>query len=189
MKKNLFLLTVAAVFFFSSCGSGNKTDKDKKDTVTNADSTKKGDVETESWALYKKYTADFQKAFDEKNVGKKFKINNLIVQFIQEGDDGSRKIDCLAYNPDGDSLTEGQATKPTKYKMNGKDLKPLEFGYTFSFKLADPKDAESLKKFDNNDMPNEAVYTYFNMVTIEGDMSEVGSNFLSFDKCKITDKK
>jgi len=189
MKKTLLLLAIAGILIISSCGSGNKSDKDKKDTIAKTDSTTKGTTEISSWDLYKKYTLDFAKASDEKNTGKQFKVSNLLVQFIQEGDNGAKEIDCCGYNPQTDSLTEGKETKKTTHKLNGKELKSMEYSYSFKFKLADPKEAEGLKKIDNNDMPNETIYTYFNVVTIEGTMSEVGSNFLTFDKCKITDKK
>ncbi len=188
MKKVLFLLTIAGVFILSSCGSGSKN-KSGKDTLAGKDSTVKGTVAIASWDLYKKYNNDFQKAMDEKNVGKTFKISNLLVQFIQSGDNGSKEIDCVAFDPKNDSLTEGHTSKTTKYKLNGKDLFPVKYGYSFKFTLANPKDADGLKKFDNNDAASEVVYTYFNVVTIEGSMTEVGGNYLSFDKCKILDKK
>jgi len=188
-KTTLFLLAIAGIFIFSSCGSGNKSDKGKKDSIAKTDSAAKVATEISSWDLYKKYTVDFAKASDEKNTGKKFKISNLIVQFIQDGDNNSKEVDCIAYNPQNDSVTEGKEIKKTTRRLNGKELKSMEYSYSFKFKLKDPKDAENLKKLDNNDMPNETIYTYFNVVTIEGTMSEVGGNFLAFDKCKITDKK
>jgi len=188
MKKLIYLVAIGGIIIFSSCGSGNKSGKDNKDTISKTDNSSNVAIEITSWDLYKKYTVDFQKSYDEKNVGKTFNISNLIVQFIQEGDKGSKEIDCIAYDPKNDSLTEGKETKKATHKLNGKELKSMEFSYSFKFKLSDPKEADNLKNVDNNYLPKETIYTYFNVVSIQGVLSEVGSNFLAFDKCKILKK-
>jgi hypothetical protein len=185
MKKILFLIIIAGVIAFSSCGSGKK-DKSGIDSLASRDTTAKGLLTIKSWDLFKKFSKNFE-SLGEKNIGKSFKISNLLVQDINKKNKDTVEIECLAYNPSNDSLT-GQAGKSTVFKLNGKTLHPGIFGYSLKFILANPKEADTLKKVDNNDMTNETVYTFYNVVTIVGTMTEVGGNFIGFGKCKITSK-